>query len=681
MSMIANEEFAIWRTIQECPGQEMFVREVFHNAISATKSYIENNDIKTFKNKSGNKAQILARGLKLPPVFGSNINEEKSSTKLSILNYGGLTYSELLSSAKLFSSVGKTQGDMECFGVGSKVSLAQFTTWLVITYKYDPSEGEHKAHFIWLGIDFNTNKFQIFSNVDENDCTEMVKEQAKYRGYDLNHDFYELILVGKYDTNEIRKCNTVTHPFGLSEDKLPGHFISRKLLERFVDVPKNIEIKLAKGLHSQGKGFDMSSATLEEAFLKMQSTYKKDKLDPTFQPRFDEAVSPNGVKVKLMYDPIRNDRGETMSQTHTQKVITKYLCALEHGKEGEKERYNVVSETRSAINFLSKLGIRNKHECFKVFVEVPFSKAQPGTYRDILRSVGSLDKNGLKLTDYLNDVKEVLSKITWWQELVNIHNGEVKRPELKDWTEQFWNEVFPGINPNSKRVAEVRNTSKDQEEEEKKVKEEDDEKKKKKEITTRTFKRKQFKLSFDIPFLAAVDKEKKDMLKGNFVVCVPDDNGGLNDVIYYDPEHSIIKALEDRLYNSGKRGFDKDTLDILKEEIRENAIKALGSKVSVWFLRAKQQRNQRTITEEEFRSHIQPSTTTAFTSIPGYEYTLLEEAVAQLVKDLKNAMDEDDITQKHIETNLTSDATLLENKMKKWTKDKAYKSPAGALVE
>jgi len=252
---IKNVPFGIMRFIKDAPYYEMWVREPLKNCIEATRDYIAVHNIKK-------PAKIKIRALKVNGLFE---DFDTTNYKLSFLNYKGLTGTELRTATELFSSVDKTQSDHDNFGVGEKVVLANFTDILKISYK------NKIAHYTYLGI-YN-GEFVRLNDVQE--CTDWVKEQAEYRGYDMDHDWTETIIMGKDP-----KVNTFLNVFGADKPQQPKNHVIYKAFTRFVDIPAGIEIVFESGesndstVHGAGPGSRTNGLTFETREQKWEKALK-----------------------------------------------------------------------------------------------------------------------------------------------------------------------------------------------------------------------------------------------------------------------------------------------------------------------------------------------------------------------------------------------------------------------
>jgi hypothetical protein len=110
---ISNASLAISRLIHDVKFHSVWFREILKNSLEATIEYLNNN--LNFKTP----ARIKVRGLPLYDILYTSKNKliEYTQPKLSILNYGGMSATELRKAVELFSSgEEKVQDHLKNFG-------------------------------------------------------------------------------------------------------------------------------------------------------------------------------------------------------------------------------------------------------------------------------------------------------------------------------------------------------------------------------------------------------------------------------------------------------------------------------------------------------------------------------------------------------------------------------------
>jgi hypothetical protein len=411
---IKNVAFAIMRFIKDAPYYEMWLREPLKNCIEATRDYIAVHDIKK-------PAKIKIRALRVNGLFE---DAETTNYKLSFLNYKGLTGAELRTATELFSSVDKTQSNHDNFGVGEKVVLANFTDTLKISYK------NKKAHYTCLGI-YNDQFVRIN---DVQDCTEWVQAQAEYRGYDLDHDWTETIIMGKD-----YKVNTFTHTFGVEKTQPHRNHVIYKAFTRFFDMPPGIQIVFETGesndstVHGAGKGSRTYELTFETREQKWEKALKN---NPNC---FSIPVDAQDGNTYIYYYDAPNEAGNPELQGTSSSHGDPNFVSLIWGKHNDKERYDVLSGDKWK-RVASQLGLYVDHKFFKVDIILPYDRYDTTTYRNAIKCKNAQSDDAVGYKDFIQGIRDNMP--AEWAEKIKEHNQKAHHSNIEDRIKDRLNDFY-----------------------------------------------------------------------------------------------------------------------------------------------------------------------------------------------------------------------------------------------
>ena len=216
---IANEGFPIALLIKQVAFQVVWFREMMRNALEATESYLKDNPhIKV-------PMKIKVRAKRLLGLF-----IDFTAPKLSVLNFKGMTKLDLLKALQLFCELNKVQDFTRNFGIGMKITLTRFSDVAIITHK------DGLVHYVVIGLN-KKGELDILNDVEE--ITDWAYDYADERGYDMEHEWTEVILLGKGPKKVTQ--NTLTHTFDADKGQGKMHVL-KNMFTRFVDIPKSIEV-------------------------------------------------------------------------------------------------------------------------------------------------------------------------------------------------------------------------------------------------------------------------------------------------------------------------------------------------------------------------------------------------------------------------------------------------------
>lgn len=350
----------------------MWYREAVQNGIEATQSYIAEKNISN--------ADIHIRKLHLKGLVNDEDGNDIWKNKLSVLNLGGMDYSQLSRALQLGGS-GKVASLNANYGVGIKTSVLDWSDLLFITYK------NGIAHYAMLGKQYtNGIDFDIVAWSDDGEgnpvveCTEWVKNNAAERGYDLDHDFTEVVIMGT-EVNQDTFLNT----FGWGPDELrnkwKANHIKENLCRRYFRLPENIKIKIEASANTEkttDKSRSITFTTFTEAFDKASNTEHLDQVKKEVVETFD------GIKIHYFYDGPCGEKYSKPDATSTTQFLmndgwTPAFSGLVWRDEVYDPKWN--NAWRQAA---FRLGIQDKFQYFRIFVELPDKSVTTDKYRTSL---------------------------------------------------------------------------------------------------------------------------------------------------------------------------------------------------------------------------------------------------------------------------------------------------------
>lgn len=359
---------------------DMWYREGAQNAFEATKTYISQKNIKS--------ADIKIRKLHLKGLIEQDgFNTFKN--KLSILNLGGMSASELVKALKLGGS-GKTASLNANYGVGIKTSVLNWSDLLIITYK------DGKGHFAWLGKEYtNGIDFNIVAYSDNGqgypieECTDWIKSNAKERDYDLNHDFTEVVILGQ-EVNQDTYLNTFGFgPDGEERKKVNASHIKENLCKRYFRLPENIRIKIDPSANNEAgdKGSTVNFMTFVEAFEKAQANPKITMMGGE-APRLETVETEDGIKIHYFWDGPCGEAYSSPKLPSTEQYLQSWSWPVAFsGFVWRDEIYDPqVNTHRKWKTVAFRLGIQDNFSYFRIFVEMPDRAVTTDKYRVTLQT-------------------------------------------------------------------------------------------------------------------------------------------------------------------------------------------------------------------------------------------------------------------------------------------------------
>jgi hypothetical protein len=408
---ISNTTLAVQRLIHDVKFHTVWFREILKNALEATTYYLSNNiDFKT-------PARIKVRGLPLFEILYSTkkVRIEHTQPKLSILNYGGMSVTELRKACELFSSGSeKVQDHLKNFGVGMKIVLAKFTDVLIITKKGDE---------VWSLV-FGLEDTGLVIKQKPNDVTEWADVNAGDRGYDMEHDWTEIVVLGRGELNWMKQ-NTVRNTFSDNKGNRIKNIAMQQAYERFVDIPKNIEIVFESGKNGDWTPHNAGPKSGNVVFKTREEMFERGINADSNTEAFVEEVVHNGIKFYLRYDAPRSKDQEPVSTFSENRLgVRSRFGGIIWGDKGQRERYAIVNGN-TWISAASAVGILCDHKYFTIDIELPYAEYQPVT-----------DRTGVQLRnpDLTND--EELEPVTFKKLVVDLREAIQKSERFKAKVEQ-----------------------------------------------------------------------------------------------------------------------------------------------------------------------------------------------------------------------------------------------------
>jgi hypothetical protein len=393
----------------------MWYREAVQNALEASQSYITEKKIKVPVHIDIRKLDVT--GL-IQETTDDGTEYDLYKNKLSFLNYGGMDAPELIHALKIGGS-GKTSSLNANYGVGIKTSILDFSDLLMITYK------NGKGHYAWIGKEYtNGIDFDIVSYSEDDygnpveECTEWVNANAIYRGYDLEHDFTEVIVLGREPNQD-----TFLHPFGFGPQgeelkKVSANHIKEHLCKRYARLPQGLQIRLHPSANTNCGGSDVIFQTYEQAF---EAALENEKIED--KPRKEVVTTEDGIKIHYFYDaPV----GENYVQSNDNATL-KYLQRSSwqtafSGFVWRNEFYDVKADNNPSWRSVAfRLGIQDEFKRFRIWVELPDKAVTTDKYRVELQT----ETQVLKFDDDSNLTMIVANMPEWFKDIANSTKKDV----------------------------------------------------------------------------------------------------------------------------------------------------------------------------------------------------------------------------------------------------------------
>jgi hypothetical protein len=425
-----NQTVLITRTIEQAPSKNSMLRELVKNSLEA----IGNT---TFAPKTRNTRKEIRIRKTDPLWFGIG---GYSPVKFGVWNTGtGMSASELRKATDLASSINKTQGTKNNFGIGAKVSTLGVNQTGVIWISCQNGIVSlvllRKAHDPKLNVDaYERMDFPTSEGgtVDVADITHLFNEpcmigQFEYdsnpSGLTTDEDWTYIVLCG----NDVHQ-NTCEDPYG--EKGADKGWALAELYKRFADIPDDVTIH--SELHNRGDSQGPTLfKTVEEDLQYHSSKYPED-------VQYEGVTDTSGIKIHYYWDGPSGTKGNEKTPT---SVVNSYSkTSIFSALKFKNEFFDIRggSSRRSGQNVqwspaAKECGIFYGHDYVRVYVEIPndFDVIQD-QYRTRLL-IDDASKDELKFTSYASEIYKNIP--TWLKDRMN--QFAPKPTDLSDVTNEL----------------------------------------------------------------------------------------------------------------------------------------------------------------------------------------------------------------------------------------------------
>ena len=405
-----NQTVLITRTIEQAPSKNSMLRELVKNSLEA----IANTEFKP--NTRNTRKEIRIRKTD-PAWFGIN---GYSPVKFGVWNTGkGMSEDDLRKATDLASSINKTQGTKNNFGIGAKVSTLGVNQQGVIWVSCKNGSVNlvilRKAHYPKLGIDaYERMEFPTVSGgtIDVVDITHLfnqpcVIDQFEYEsnpsGLTADEDWTYIVLCG----NDVHQ-NTCEDPYGESGKDITKGWALAELYKRFAEIPPDVSIH--SELHNRGDSQGPTLFKTIEEDLKFHSVKYPDDV------QYECVIDASGVKIHYYWDGPSGTKGNEKLPMTVVNSYSKTPIFSSLKFKGEFFDIRGGASRRSGQNVqwspaAKECGIFYGHNYVRVYVEIPsdFDVIQD-QYRTRLL-IDDASKDELKFTTY---APEIYKNIPEW---------------------------------------------------------------------------------------------------------------------------------------------------------------------------------------------------------------------------------------------------------------------------
>ena len=395
-----NQTVLITRTIEQAPSKNSMLRELVKNSLEA----IANT---TFKPGTRNTRKEISIRKTDPLWFGIT---GYSPVKFGIWNTGtGMSADELRKATDLASSINKTQGTKNNFGIGAKVSTLgvnqQGVIWISCKNGLISLVLLRKAHYPKLNIDaYERMDFPTPAGGTDDvfDITNLFG-QSNPSGLTTNEDWTYIILCG----NDVHQ-NTCEDPYGESGKDITKGWALAELYKRFAEIPSDVSIH--SELHNRGDSQGPTLFKTVEEDLKFHSVkYPND-------VQYECVTDASGVKIHYYWDGPSGTKGNEKAPMTVVNSYSKTPTFSALKFKGEFFDIRGGASRRSGQNVqwspaAKECGIFYGHDYVRVYLEIPsdFDVIQD-QYRTRLL-IDDASKDELKFTTY---APEIYKNIPEW---------------------------------------------------------------------------------------------------------------------------------------------------------------------------------------------------------------------------------------------------------------------------
>ena len=230
-----------------------------------------------------------------------------------------MDYHELKLATEISSSLNKSMGLEENFGIGAKVSGLAVSP-LGMTYR---SCKNSQVHEVTIGFDENSQQYgRLPMQLSDGSIDTVIDITEAYAPSDLEFDWTEVVLQGASEAH-----NTIEEPLmeGTKEERA---FVASEIFRRFAAFENDIEIQIDTamtkgGVKSRAGGSFRKLKSLESILSKL----------PKHETVLDEET---GTIVRFIHDPKHPSSSHTISAREIPAGVFTTFCALVH----KNERYD-----------------------------------------------------------------------------------------------------------------------------------------------------------------------------------------------------------------------------------------------------------------------------------------------------------------------------------------------------
>jgi hypothetical protein len=478
-----NQTVLITRTIEQAPSKNSMLRELTKNALEAIAST-------TFAPNTKNYRKEIQIRKTDPKWFGLN---GYSPVKFGIWNTGnGMSANELRKATDLASSIHKTQGTKNNFGIGAKVSTLGVNQTGVIWASCKDGQVNlvllRKAHDPKLGIDayermdFPTDSggiddvYNITPLFTQPFQDGLITYESNPSGLTVNEDWTYIVLCG----NDVHQ-NTCEDPYDENGRDISKGWALAELYKRFAEIPEDVYIY--SEIHNRGESQSVPRFKTVEEDLKYHSEKYPDNV------QYECVTDSTGIKIHYYWDgPSGTKANEKIPTTVVNSYSkTSIFSALKFKGEFFDIRGGASKKSGQSIQWspaAKECGIFYGHEYVRVYLEIPndFDVIQDQYRTRLLADDASKDE--IKFTSYASeiyknipqwlkdrmneyapkpmDLSDVQNELQKYMDSLAVKTSAIKTVNVNVTPSNQNKNTNSTTNNSSKKVAEFSNTKKGQ---------------------------------------------------------------------------------------------------------------------------------------------------------------------------------------------------------------------------
>ena len=599
--------------------QYMWYRELIQNAIEAIQNYAA-------QTKTEHKQYFIdIRTLDIRDLPGlvDYVDDREYTVfknKLSFLNAGGMSAQQLVQAQQIGCSINKVNSLLGNYGIGVKSAILNWSDIVIISYY------QGRAYYCWLGKELNAANnvdFDIVSYVQSSDgapvleCTDWVERNAIQRGYDLDTDWTEVIVLGTA-VNQ----NTFTHPYGTDAHSrsVSANHIKEHLSKRYARLPNNIKIRLDPTANTNSQGETKILTLYAQAHALAQ---KNDRLES--KPEYEQVVTEDGVCIHYWYDPAcgKNYKSSQDNATLQHLQASGWQVAFS-AFVWKNEFYSVRQDSDPGWRSTAfRLGIQQDFRRFRIWVELPDHAVHTEGYRTELKNAQQ------DILDFNSDENLAMIKShapEWFNNLIKQTKRQVNT-NLNDMLEKMFQDHIEMNRPligteTSASAGTARGTRNKNNTTSAVV---TDSPKRRKGNTHKNFKRPQFLGPQTPEIVDDLDKQPNDHFAEVFERAGSNDK----DVITINCKSNLIEQISQRVFNKLP-----DPSQEYLDQIKANTKTLLTIKVAFWLMILRDSYVKNEMNTEEFNTHISSNNLQTF--LRCHELHIQNEVHKNIAKQQKN---------------------------------------------